>query len=524
MAKRVLRWLIYNCDVSPMQIDQILEGIAVEIGETAMDPENKLNEPEDILDICGGLVVMDDDGRRLRLAHFTVKEYLVSTVITQGPAASYHLPENTSNADLTKACLTYLMFDEFGAGPCDTSKELQTRLEEFPLYYYASYWLPNHISKYHAGDDETLDQLLLEFFLLDGDSGKFLAWTQINVGQKYREASTSPLTHAAFLGVNSAVREILKNGADVNALCDGHHTPLIAASVGGNDVVVKLLLENGADPNLENKHNRFSKFDCHSPIYAAAFHGHAKCLQILLDYGADEVNDGIHYGNSLAGAVWQGHREIVEIFMKTKYFQSPSEDNPLFYTFYMCASTGFDKLARMLLEAGGDVIVSSKSDYLFHALRGMTENGHHKVLQIILQRAGTKAFCLKDDVFPQILQSAAYGGYEKIIELLVNSKKNFGSSDFGTALHIAAAQGHGKVVERLLQAGASPQDKDPEGWTPITYASQYQQEFCLEKLLKEVEDLEGLDSVDKIGPTGWEKKGAPPELEISEDGLEVKNC
>lgn len=33
------------------------------IRETTMDPENKLNEPEDILDLCRGLAVIDDKSR-----------------------------------------------------------------------------------------------------------------------------------------------------------------------------------------------------------------------------------------------------------------------------------------------------------------------------------------------------------------------------------------------------------------------------------------------------------------------------
>lgn len=518
-----------------MTIDEVLEGIAVEIGETAIDPENRGNFPEDILDICRGLTAMDDESRKLRLAHFTVKEYLISIGISQGPAADYYMPLGTSNSELAKVCLTYLMFDYFGDGTCPTVEELNDRYEQYPLYEYAAGSLYTHILDCTGtGVDEVLDQLLLRFFLLDGNSGNFAAWNQANKGfLKYLKIhpKRTPLYCAAILGLDQAVIEILKTGEDINGYCGGEMNslgrfstcggrPLIGAIIGGHDNTVRLLLENGANPNLPpNPSKPLSTDD--TPIYMASYYGHAKCLQILLDHGADEENHpgcGA-FGLTMRSVASEGHQEILEILIKTKRFQTSKDEGTLHYGLFLSAESGFENCLQMLLELRGDATIPPESIFFPMILGVSAENGQFKSIRTMLQRPNIKAFCMREKFFTWVLECAAYGGHEKVIELLLNTKENLGVGVFGTSLHIAAAKGHMKVLERLLHAGASPQDKDSDGWTPALCAMQYQQEHCAESLMKGIENW---DITDKE-PMRWEKEGIPLTTEIFNDGLEIRN-
>lgn len=537
MAKGVLRWLIYNW--RPMTIDQILEGIAVEIGETTMDPENKLNEPEDILDLCRGLAVMDDRSRILRLAHFTVKEYLVSTGISQGPAASYHMPPETSNPELAKICLTYLMFDDFETGSCPTQEELGSRLELYPLYHHAACSLYLYILEYiKAGADEVLDQLLLQFFLLDGNSGQFAAWDQANAGfSSYRDLhpKKTPLFCAALLGLNQAVVEILKTDVDVNGYCGADNvdfsgdessfrfvggSPLVGAILGGHEDMVRLLLENGANPNLPGNPNSKSYIGDDTPIFTAASAGRVKCLQILLDHGADEGEHTQYgrYGQSMQMAVENDHPEVIGVFLETEYFQTGG-DSALLDMLLLSAISGIEGIVRVLLERRGDVVISSEHEFdiFTDILLVASERGHFKAMHTILQNPGIKTFCVRDDIFPKVLRSAAWAGDEKVIGLLLSVKKDLSAEDFNSSLHIAAAKGHARALELLLRAGASPDGKDADGWTPVLCALQYQQEYCVEKLVKGVKI--NLDVINNK-PICWDVART---ANISEDGLEITN-
>lgn len=539
VAREVLRWLVYNW--RPMTIDQILEGIAVEIGETAIDPENRGNFPEDILDICRGLTAMDDESRKLRLAHFTVKEYLISAGISQGPAADYHLPPGTSNAELAKVCLTYLMFDDFGVGACSTIEESEYRHEQYPLYGYATGSLHTHVSDYTKnGVDETLDQLLLRFFLLDGNSGNFAAWSQANMGfTKYLAVhpKRTPLYCAAFLGLDQVVIQLLKTGEDVNGYCDGgmdyydnFYTaggrPLIGAIIGDRDGTLRLLLENGANPNLPSDPNK-PLSTTKTPIAVAANRDRAKCIQVLLDHGAEDNNDAAdgygRYGQIIQSAARDGYQAVVEVLIKTKKFQTAVADVndkvTSCFSLFMSAESGFENTVRMLLEMRGDTTISPECTFFPMILRVAVDRRQLGVIRALLQKSYIKAFCLRDDFFPGLLECAGFGGHEKIVELLLNVRENLSARDFGISLHIAAARGNAEALERLLRAGASTQDKDLDGWTPITCASQYKQDHCMEMLMKGVEKWDIID--DK--PLFWEKEGNPLTAGIYNDGLEIKN-
>jgi hypothetical protein len=95
--------------------------IAVEIDDDPrFDPENRLPEPRDILTICSSLVttatstVERRDGdtyeiEELRLAHFSVKEYLISDCIRTGPASRYTI-EDFAEECIAQTCLIYLLY------------------------------------------------------------------------------------------------------------------------------------------------------------------------------------------------------------------------------------------------------------------------------------------------------------------------------------------------------------------------------------------------------------------------------
>jgi hypothetical protein len=102
-AFRILQWLVYSA--RPLRIEEVAEVLAVKINDDPQfDPENRLLEPWDVLTICSSLVTIVTRPEyscnrgfyeiiELRLAHSSVKEYLISDRIRSGPASRYTIED-----------------------------------------------------------------------------------------------------------------------------------------------------------------------------------------------------------------------------------------------------------------------------------------------------------------------------------------------------------------------------------------------------------------------------------------------
>jgi beta-lactamase regulating signal transducer with metallopeptidase domain len=106
----------------------------------------------------------------------------------------------------------------------------------------------------------------------------------------------------------SDIEELLRAGADVNAVLRGDGTPLIAAAREGHIEAVRLMLNRGADPNIPAPGDG-------NPLIVAAHEGHIDIVRLLLDYRADPNAAVIGDGNPLIAAASEGHADIVTLLL-----------------------------------------------------------------------------------------------------------------------------------------------------------------------------------------------------------------
>jgi hypothetical protein len=104
------------------------------------------------------------------------------------------------------------------------------------------------------------------------------------------------------------VRELLDDGANVDAAVDGDGSPLIVAAREGHLEIVRLLLDRGADVN-------FAVEGDGAPLIMAAREGHLAIAQLLLDRGANIELMVPGDENALIQASGAGELDVVKLLV-----------------------------------------------------------------------------------------------------------------------------------------------------------------------------------------------------------------
>jgi len=116
------------------------------------------------------------------------------------------------------------------------------------------------------------------------------------------ELPATPLQDAAWRGDVAAIRQLVKEGADVNATDDMGATALSWAARGGHPLgphrckgeepgrpeVIAALVELGADPNIQDRRPKgFGRSSGWTPLFVALHHEQFESARVLLEHGAD---------------------------------------------------------------------------------------------------------------------------------------------------------------------------------------------------------------------------------------------
>ncbi|KAF2827744.1 ankyrin [Ophiobolus disseminans] len=268
LAKATLSWITFA--KRPLTTAEICCALAVESDETELDPENK-PDVEDLVSVCAGLVVVDQEIAVIRLVHYTTQEYFERTSSYFNPAAQLLI---------AKTCLTYLSFSVFESGSCATDKDFEERLRQHEFLDYAARYCGEHARCVEA---EVADAVLL--FL--AHDGLLACATQVLCvpSYKYRKYSKN---YPAFTGLHWAARF---------GLCEAAKRYL---RIEGRDAVQTVNAQNSRGEQ--------------SLLYAAK-HGHYEMTKLLLDKGAEVNAQGGYYGNALHAASAGGHEAIVKLLL-----------------------------------------------------------------------------------------------------------------------------------------------------------------------------------------------------------------
>lgn len=109
---------------------------------------------------------------------------------------------------------------------------------------------------------------------------------------------------------SAKVKELIRQGADVNELEANGDAPLVMAAYKGYNEIVRVLLEAGADVEAVDPSMKATA------LHAAAYAGRAEAAQLLVDFHIDINKQGPYNGyTALHDAIWQNNVEVVKVLL-----------------------------------------------------------------------------------------------------------------------------------------------------------------------------------------------------------------
>lgn len=293
LALNVLSWLVNARRI--LTTDELRHAVSVKPNQVELD-DLDLPDKTTLLDVCASLVTIDENSNTIRLAHYTVQEYLLRRNIL--PDAAFRL---------AMACTTYLTFDTFRKSACRSLASIRDRFESYLFLRYAAGYL--HI--YIMTCDEALTKDV--FLTLLGNRRNMECYLQSrwHYSRLYSGDLTGfkrqPALHlASSIGHYLAVYEMLEKGVDLSAQDEEKWTALHWAASKGHETIAQLLLENGADLSVQNK-------DGETALHQAASKGHESISQLLLKKGADPTTQNNNGKTALQLVPPDGFKEFARL-------------------------------------------------------------------------------------------------------------------------------------------------------------------------------------------------------------------
>jgi hypothetical protein len=268
LAKQVLSWI--TCTKRPLNTAELQHALTVEAGDLTL-AEDDLLQIDDMVAICAGLVTVDEESNIIRLVHFTTQEYFEQTQALWFPSAE---------EDISTICVTYLSFNQFESGPCQTDVDFNKRLRSNPLYDYAARnW------GHHARQASKLIPDVIDFL---GRRHQVEASSQVLLASRWNCQSfprqLTPLHLVAYFGVKEVTRNLLEKTVDIDVRDTNSRTPLSWAAERGHDAIVQFLLATGkVDVDSMDSDGR-------TALSYAAEQGHEAIVQFLLATGKVDVD------------------------------------------------------------------------------------------------------------------------------------------------------------------------------------------------------------------------------------------
>ena len=475
LAKQALSWIV--CAKRPLSTVELQHALAVEIGDSELH-EDGIPDIDDIVSVCAGLVAVDQESGVTRLVHYTTQEYFQRTQAKWFP---------TAEEDISIVCATYLSFNVFDSGVCQTDEAFEERLRLGRLYHYAA-----HDWGYHA-------------------------YNALGSGDSPQEGRKPKCAETRFEETSKAIMEFLGRGRNVNSAIQGlltakrswqhpnysqnfphQMTALHLAAYFGVKVIVKALLAT----DKVNPDSKDSKGQ--TPLSWAARNGHDATVQLLLATEKVDPDSRDTYGRTpLSWAAEKGHNITIQLLLATDKVDPNSKDYNGWTPLTWATERGHDTTVQLLL-ANDKVDPDLKDTCGRTLLSWAAAQCDNTIVQLLLTTRKVDPNSKDNEYSRTPLSWAAENGYDSIVQLLLTADKVDPDSkdiDSRTPLSLAAENGHDTTVQLLLTTGkVDPDSKDMDGRTPLSWAAEKGHDAIVQLLL----------TIDEVDPNSKDHDGRTP--------------
>jgi len=290
-AVKLLLWLAFAKE--PLQIDYLAIVVEYDIEKKTFDSDAKLSSPQEILKICSSLVTRMDNGT-VQLAHASVKQYILEK--KRGIQPNVVMDPSLGDRFIGQCCLTYLLESK--------ASYTHTINEKSLIAYSAIYWT-QHILAAHQ-ELAAIEQIKKLFKLT---SFAFQNWVRMhNDACNYTAFAenmddSSPLHCAAYHGLVMTAEWLLprisRDSEIIKALC--------AAAQNAHLTTVQVLVTKNPEIDIDACGAKVG-----NALQVATYHGHKDIVELLVKTGADVNAKTGEYGTALQAASAKGYKNIVE--------------------------------------------------------------------------------------------------------------------------------------------------------------------------------------------------------------------
>jgi len=300
------------------------------------------------------------------------------------------------------------------------------------------------------------------------------------------------LNIASLLGETRILKQLLEQGADINATDPDGYTALHRAASKGQLKSARILHRNGIDIDRQNRKGE-------TALYLAALNGHESFVSWLLEQGADSRLATRKGSTPLLAAIRSGnpaiaerladkpladkhrHQALVEAIQRRQEALAlrllphdrlaPLKDKQGRSLLWMAADKGLNRLAAALIRKyPGDIDLADKSGYTPLA-RAVYRGYLNMAGQLIDRKARFDLVTRDGNSLPML---AVLSGKPKMLKKMLALPHNINQRNAhgDTALMLAAAAGNRQMVELLIAAGADLQMRNKNDLTAEQLARQ----------------------------------------------------
>jgi ankyrin repeat protein len=371
-----MKALMWICHARrPLTVSELSKALSVKLGQTAISLKH-CPSPNILLECCQGLVVVDSESMSIRLAHYTIQEYLI------GHSDKLFLH---AEAAMAATCLTYLLYDTFKEGPCFDPAVIESRIESNPFLTYASTYWGVHAQR--SETDQDIQQLTFTFLASYNSVAYACQIMAFNKGRReeywdFEECHSVTALHiASQFGLENTLQILLNQGEfPLDIATKMGTTPIIKAASRGHVAVMRMLLQRGANPYLQNRYgnalhcaaeagycdsihelirhgmsvNACQYYD-RIPIFCTLDNDRASAFESLINLGADinardEVGLSVFHRAALENCV-----NILDLTLRRRWTELESKSRQGCTTMHFAVIGNHTGILLKLLEAGADI-------------------------------------------------------------------------------------------------------------------------------------------------------------------------